>query len=533
MAEKVLGIDIGSNTLKVVQVNRNLRVVEVTGYASANLPPNAEPSQVASLLKDLLAEHELESDRHVLALGTQEAFLRRLRFPFTSERKIAQVIRFELEPSLPIGLDETHVDFVKTERLPDGSQMVTAAALPRRVIDPLLQAFGEVGIVPDVVNLDGSALTVIADELGEQIPEQVVILDIGHRKTNLIYRRQGRNYSLRALSFGCNRLAKGASSVLGLPLDEGLRRVLSVGLDGPTKTPEDEKVRALIEEEIQRLVREVEVSILALQPEEGRQSGPEMVVLCGGGSLMGGLAPALAEAFDLPVRCLADFKDVSALNHFRDRPAVLAQFALPAGLTLTDRPKAWGFNFLQEELRSRDPLVRWRRHLGYALVAGLVVGFGWLGTVGADIYSKKQRLRQLDEGIETVFHRVLPDFRGSVGSAQYTSILKGKINDLNQAVSLFGSEAKVNSAVELLRSVSQAIPANLDVTLTMLTMDKDQARISGKADAFNTVDVAKNRLAGSDNFGKVTITGAKAASDGKGVQFSLELLRHSDSGETQ
>ena len=86
MAETILGIDVGRSTLKVVQVSRSLRTVQLTGYASASLPADPDPAAVAQTLKDLLSEHGLESDHYVLAVGTKEAFLRRLSFPFTAER---------------------------------------------------------------------------------------------------------------------------------------------------------------------------------------------------------------------------------------------------------------------------------------------------------------------------------------------------------------------------------------------------------------------------------------------------------------
>jgi Tfp pilus assembly protein PilN len=73
--------------------------------------------------------------------------------------------------------------------------------------------------------------------------------------------------------------------------------------------------------------------------------------------------------------------------------------------------------------------------------------------------------------------------------------------------------------------VSAAVPKNLEVSVTLLTMEGPQVRLSGKADAFNTVDSLKNVLAESQQFTKVTITDAKAAADGKGVQFSMELER--------
>ena len=530
MAETILAIDIGSSTLKVVQVSRSFKAVQISGYASASLPADPAPSEVAQILNGLLTEHNLESDHYVLAVGTQEAFLRRVSFPFTAERKISEVIKFEIESSLPKGIDETEVDFIKTELNEDGSQGVLAAALPKKVVDPVLEALGEIDVVPEAVDLDGSGLNVLANELGDQLPERAILLNIGHSKTNLLYRRQGRNFHLRALGFGCSRLARTVSSALGLSPDEGLQRVLSVKLEEPTGTPDDKRAREEISREIKLLVREIEVSVLSAQPRE-RESGPELVVLSGGGSLITGLAPMLEAALGIPVLALADLEDLGLFKYFSEQPEDLAQFAVPAGLALIDNRRAEGFNFQAEEFRSRSLLIKWRQHLRYALVACLVLGISWLGSIGIDIYAKKQRLNQLDRSIEMVFRRALPEFKGSARKEQYSSILKARIKELSESVALFGSEANHHTAVELLRGISQAVPPSLNVTVNLLTIDRQRVRISGRADAFNTVDTVKNRLEASAAFDEVAIAGAKAAADGKGVQFSLDLSRSSASGE--
>jgi general secretion pathway protein L len=137
---------------------------------------------------------------------------------------------------------------------------------------------------------------------------------------------------------------------------------------------------------------------------------------------------------------------------------------------------------------------------------------------------KKRRLISLERNIETVFHRALPDVKGGLQPAQYGSSLKARVKELGQAAT-FLSGSEQHSAVEVLRAVSAAVPKNVDVSVTLLTMDGPQVRLSGKADAFNTVDSLKNALGESQYFAKVTITDAKAAADGKGVQFSLELER--------
>jgi type IV pilus assembly protein PilM len=523
VAEKILGIDLGSRVIKVVQVHRTLKTAQVTGYASARVPAGSEPGRVVQLLKELIGHHRLESDRYLLAVGSEEAFIRRASFPFTSDRKIAQVISFDLESDLPVGVEDVAVDFVKREQLANGQQGVLAAALPKRVLAPLLAALREQGIEPTTVDLDGGALGAVAQELRGQAPERLVVLDIGQRKTIFMYWENGRPAYLRALMGGCGRLARVMADSLGLSPEEGLERLFAVGMNGAAKGADAKAARLAITKEIEALAREIELSLLAAQVEE-HQEKAELVVLTGGGSLITGLAPALEQALGLPVRSLADLQPGGLLGQIGEAAQDAPVYAVAGGLVLGRLTRRGGFNFQREGTAALDFLVRWRREVTYAAVAVTLLAVTWLGSVALDTYMKKRRLVSLQQNIETVFHRALPDVKGGLQPAQYGSTLKARVKELGQAAT-FLSQREQHSAVELLRTVSAAVPKNLDVSVTLLNMDGPQVRLSGKADAFNTVDSLKNALAESQQFSKVTITDAKAAADGKGVQFSLELER--------
>ena len=526
MPEKILGIDIGSSRIKVVQVSRGLRASQMTGYGSARLPADADPQQVATTLAGLISEENLESDRYLVALPTNETFLRRLSFPFSAPRKIAQVIDFEIEPGLPLPLDAVQVDFVKTVPRPDGTHGVLAAAFPKGVLDPLLSALQEVGIQPEVVDLDGSGLFFVAGQLKQHLPEQFAILDIGQRKTNLFYQNRGKDIYLRSLNIGCGQMSRKIAEILGISVDEAVEKVFSMGLDGEATTA----VQSALISEVESLAREIELSLMAAKVQD-REFWPELMLLSGGGSLIKGLPEALEKALGIKVRCLVDMENLGLLDQFGEHIADVPVFSVAAGLAFKGTSRRMGFNFQAEEIRGQSPLIKWRHQLSYGLVACALVAFAWLGSTGIDIYTKKQRLARIDQSVEEVFRRSIPQFKGSVRPEQYASIVKNKIDELNQSVALFGADARHHSSAELLRVISQAIPKDLDVTVSLLTVDNERVRLSGRADAFNTVDGVKNRLAALEDFDQVTITGAKAATDGKGVQFGLELLRRQLAGE--
>jgi len=526
MPEKILGIDIGSSRIKVVQVSRGLRASQMTGYASARLPADADPQQVATTLAGLISEENLESDRYLVALSTNETFLRRLSFPFSAPRKIAQVIGFEMEPGLPLPLDAVQVDFVKTDPRPDGTHGVLAAAFPKGVLDPLLSALQEVGIQPEVVDLDGSGLFFVAGQLKQQLPEKFAILDIGQRKTNLFYQNRGKDMYLRSLNIGCGQMSRNIAEILGISVDEAVEKVFSIGLDDK----ETSAVQSALISEVESLAREIELSLMAAKLQD-RELWPELMLLSGGGSIIKGLPEALEKALEIKVRCLVDMENLGLLDQFGEHIADVPLFSVAAGLAFKGTSRRMGFNFQAEEIRGQNPLIKWRHQLSYGLVACALVAFAWLGSTGIDIYTKNQRLARIDQSVEEVFRRTIPQFKGSVRPEQYASIVKNKIDELNQSVALFGADARHHSSAELLRVISQAIPKDLDVTVSLLTVDNERVRLSGRADAFNTVDGVKNRLAALEDFDQVTISGAKAATDGKGVQFGLELLRRQLAGE--
>jgi general secretion pathway protein L len=530
MVEKILGIDLGSDTVKLVQVTRQFRTMQLSGFANGRLPAGPDPAEQAKALKALIDEHDLGSDRYFVAVGTNRAFLRRLSFPFSTERKIGQVIRFELEPLLPLGIEEVEVDFIKTEGKENGGQSVLAAAIPKSFLEPLLSSLKQVDIEPEVVDLDGSVLNVIARELREQLPRRTVILDIGLHSTNLLYCVWGRRHYLRALAFGCAHLVKAVANVHGSSTEEAEKQLLALAQDGSTDNPEDERTREAVTGTIELLAREVELTLLGAEIDEQKEQ-PDLVLLTGGGSLVNGLAAALQNALETMVRDLTDIDNTVLLGQLRDQTSAAGQFAIAAGLALRFMNRAGGFNFQTGELRNQNLVVKWRRHLVYGIVASVVVLMSWLGSVAIDIYMQNQRYDQLNKAIETVFRRALPEFKGSIRQAQYASMIKGKINELGESTALFGAEATEAATVDMLREISLAIPDKFNVTISLLSLDRKRVRLSGKADGFNTVDSVKNQLIDSGNFAKVTITGAKATSDGKGVQFNLELIRQPYGGE--
>src|SRR5918992_1449631 len=117
MMKSVVGVDLGSTALKVVELRGTWKGFEVVKAAERRLPAenggSCPPEQVAQALSELLSAHAIKPARVVSAIPAHATFVRNLMLPFRDPRKIREVLKFELEPHIPYPVEDVIVDFAK------------------------------------------------------------------------------------------------------------------------------------------------------------------------------------------------------------------------------------------------------------------------------------------------------------------------------------------------------------------------------------------------------------------------------------
>ena len=90
--------------------------------------------------------------------------------------------------------------------------------------------------------------------------------------------------------------------------------------------------------------------------------------------------------------------------------------------------------------------------------------------------------------------------------------------------------ATASQVLGLLRDLSARIPAGVRIELDELTVDGDAVRLHGRADRFETIDVAIRALATSSALRDVTAEDSRATVDGRGVEFGIRATWHPSLG---
>jgi type IV pilus assembly protein PilM len=324
---RAVGLDIGSRTIKVVELNGNPKAFKVLRVITRPMPvvdPNPPEDETPKELEELISDEireifqtlKLPKDDVCASFDSGVTVFREIVVPFLEDDQIRKVVKFEAEHHLHSQtIEDVIVNWVKTGESKDGSRL-TIFASPKRSLERLLGVLRGAGIEPSSVDLDSTALYTAYDAVGvlEESPNAILV-DVGARSTTLMLIVDKRPLVLRSFLLGTDLVESGVSKELEVSREEGRRRArLASGahpddllVSTATLSPaETEKSVEQIESDIaldlrstfvSKLHREAIRSLASLQ----ESAAPERILLSGGGSLLPGLAQELSDKFNLPV----------------------------------------------------------------------------------------------------------------------------------------------------------------------------------------------------------------------------------------
>ena len=146
MTKRLIGIDIGRQTLRVAVLSRDQGIISVKEIIQEEA---ADP--MARLQECLHGDFHL-GDRLAACLPGGAAFVRRLTFPFNDRRKITAALPFELAAQLPVALDDYTVVAQPPIKNADGAVIVAAAVKTSQVAE-MLEPFDGQGIPLQILDL--------------------------------------------------------------------------------------------------------------------------------------------------------------------------------------------------------------------------------------------------------------------------------------------------------------------------------------------------------------------------------------------
>ena len=293
-SKRLLGLDVGSSALKVVECARRGSDLVLKGYRIVARTGADEP--VAAAIARLLGAYAPKTRRVASSVSGRSVIVRYLSMPPLDDGALAEAIRVEADKYIPFDLDEVLLDCQALDRGAGGETMrVVLVAVKRAVVDELAVALTAGGLAPRVIDVDAFALG-NAYELVERThgttDGALALIDLGAGKTHVNIRLAGLTQFTREIYLGGEAFDDALARALGIPESEAERL---------KQAPFDElpKVMEALAPVIADLANEIQLSLQFFESQFARPV--EKVALSGGMSRLEGLDQALADALARPV----------------------------------------------------------------------------------------------------------------------------------------------------------------------------------------------------------------------------------------
>lgn len=508
LTKLLLGLDLGSHSLKSALLSEGLRQIERIEVGLCPRP--RDPSAAGDALSRLLQGPAAGAEFRIAALPGDRITSRHLRFPFGDARRLRAAVPFALEEELPFDLAESALAWQRISHPGDPGEVI-ASVCARAEVAGLLESLQAAGAEPRILEAEGLVLANLSQAF--ELQGSRLLVDLGHRKSVLCRMLDGRAVGARCLPLGGMQLDQTLARDRSLTVEEAAAIKREESLFGPAASRHPQ-TGALLD----RLASEI-LRALAMQDERPQARAIEEITLCGGGALLDGIEAELARRCGFPVARLGEPRAPFAAAFAALEPRLLHAPALALALR-GSRNGQPGLDFRQGEFGFRTDwgVLRREFRVSTALAAGALALL--LTNVASSHFIARRQTRALETRSAVLFREAFPDEPLPPDPLQ---VLSDRLAQAGQRAERLGVYHGNLSALDLLTELSRNVPADLAVAFEEVRIDGPTIRMQVQAKDFQAADRLQAALARFAAFSNARVGSTERDEKRGTVRFGVDI----------
>lgn len=304
----ILGIEIGSSNIKLVEVKKKGATLVVQKFSLLNTPEDAISNGVISKMEPIqkvitqaLKENKYRARKTVAVVQSNAIIIRNAVMEKQPEKVIRQLLELKGEDYLPISQGQYQIDFKilrEIEEKETVKEELLLVAAPNAIIFPIANLIKNLKLVPVQISIPSEAVESVFGGRNRMVydsPEGVLVLDIGGKNTTVTIICQGRAILTRTIEFGVSSISE----------------VLEKAYEKPSDSEEQDKyLSELIRPQIEyNIISEIE-RILQFYYSNYNMGNIKKIYLIGGGANIKGLRAYMRDALNIPTEKFNAFNTV-------------------------------------------------------------------------------------------------------------------------------------------------------------------------------------------------------------------------------
>ena len=312
----LLGIDISSTSIKVLQLSQVGSKYKVDNYVIRPLPRHAvveknisDVEAVGDCISQAIREMKPTVKNVAVAVAGSAVITKTIEMDASlSDSEMENQIEVEADQYIPFPLDEVMIDFERQGLSARNPEMVEVllAACRRENVETRINVLELAGLSAKVVDIEAYAIertyTLLAQQIGSQDEQTVAIVDVGSMMTTLNVICNGKTIYTREQMFGGNQLTEEVERRFSLSTAEAEGAIRRGGLP---EEYEDEMLAPFKGEVVQQINQALQFFFSSSQYNE-----VDHILLAGGVAAIEGLSDQVQESLSTP-SCVANpFEDL-------------------------------------------------------------------------------------------------------------------------------------------------------------------------------------------------------------------------------
>lgn len=312
----VIGIDIGSNAIKLAELNTSRKGYELKNIGEALLPKDAIQNKVianneavAETILTLLQDLGIKTKNVAISVSGNSVIIKKVTLPKMSEAELSESIPWELEQYLPQSIEDVNYDYqVLPNETDDGNMDVLIVAAKKDIANSYISLVSSIGLNPIVLDVDAFALENMYEINYEKEPGILALANVGASVTNINVLKNGVSVFTRDVSMGGNQFTEWLMKDLSISYEEAEQTKYTLNQEDK---PED--VDRISNDFVDLLTGEIKRTLDFFSSNFWKEKVNKLV-LSGGSSKVPNAKDVLEEITDIPVEILNPFRNISYSN---------------------------------------------------------------------------------------------------------------------------------------------------------------------------------------------------------------------------
>jgi len=318
MTEKgVLGLDIGSSSVKALEIHRNSKGYELSKFGMAVVPHDAivqgeflDTNGIIESIREAISISGSSLKSVATAVSGHAVIVKRISLPKMNRAELEESLTWEAEQYIPFDVSEVNLDFQILDKDSGGGaddvMEVLLVAVKKDLIDHYTQVITEAGLEPKIIEVAGFSVqnAFEANHPNAMNDGAIALVNIGAQTVNINVVINGYPAFTRDIASGGGQYTAEIQKALSIGFDEaeGMKRG-EKSLSGASQDVIPQEVEHAMRGVTDVLIGEIMRSLdFFSATSDGNRV--KRIVLSGGSSKVVGFKSVFQERVDVPVDVL-------------------------------------------------------------------------------------------------------------------------------------------------------------------------------------------------------------------------------------